>query len=130
MPRNPTPTELDRHRRAVAKLRAELFRSRPAAELRIDLSSEKIQPPYVSGRVGEPATFGGLSYRAEAERPGEWYEVSVTHDVRDVFTIHIINRRAAMHSFTRFAVTRPFRQVADTMFDLLNVARQEDRQWR
>jgi hypothetical protein len=127
MPRQRTRAELDRHHRAITKLRAELFRVHSAEELRIDLRSEQISPPYVSGRIGEAATLGGLQYCAEAVKPGQWFVVSITHNRGDEFTIQNSIHDERRQAFTRFSVTRRFCELSESLQRVLQMARDEER---
>lgn len=122
--RAPTHAEMGRHRRAVDKLRGELFRVRSPGQLQIDPLSEQISPPYI-GKADEPATFGGLRYRAQAHRPGMWYEVSVIHECHDRFSV-TVTFHDGPKSYHALVQNKPFSQVADCVAELLNESRRRD----
>ena len=92
-----TPEEIERHARAIAKLRGKLFAEHTPDEFSIVPGSERILSATAEKRwcAGEGEyrrmTWGGLRFTLAIG--SKRYELTVSHFERDVFILHIANQR-------------------------------------
>jgi hypothetical protein len=92
-----TPEEIDRHARAIAKIRRKLFAQHTADEFAIVPGSERVLSATAQQKwcasIGHyrTITFGGLRFTLAIA--SSRYELTVSHCERDVFILHIANER-------------------------------------
>lgn len=103
-PLEPSDAELDRHRRAVAKLRAKLFSFRSLTDFHII-----DEPTVVSPSVSElsfadgkrrTVSLGGLKFTIDRGVHQHDFPTSITHDRDDKFTFVVSNDRHTMKCMT------------------------------
>jgi hypothetical protein len=76
---------IERHRLAIEKIRAALFRGLTPEELGVIASSEEILEPTVPRNVEAPVTYGGLKYEL-ARHPG--CHIQIKHFGGKIFDIY------------------------------------------
>lgn len=140
MNQSPTAAELKRHRSAVERIRAELFKIRTPESLHIKEDSETIIPAHVTVRYydygpnqkTERKFFaGGLKYLAASPRRNTTYEISVSHaggKTMNLFLVyHVTGPTTSV--FTRFSMSRPWRQLHAEFVRMIEQAWVEDSQF-
>jgi hypothetical protein len=129
--------ELDRHRRAVDKLRRELFRIRSPTECWV-VGEEIILPPSVrilieldSGQPNRTVRYGGLEYRLQIPLAQDSFQVSVEHWEEDRFWMCVTwTPSSGPASYTRFSLTVPFKRLADEFCRCLDmIAAERSQSW-
>lgn len=109
-----TPEELARQEKALARLRERILSSGSFAALGIGEVTERLVPGYAEMRwsagIGEYRIrrWGGLEFAFSTEGAG--FVVSVIHDLRDLFWVHIANDRGHTESIAQvpFEALGPF----------------------
>jgi hypothetical protein len=126
-----TAAELEKHRKAIGKLRAAIFEP-PPSDYRVIPESIEIHPPSAQEMVhlGTRApyrelTLGGLSFVTATDDFPRASKVMVLHSEADTFTLWVSQLR---HDHTRFAVTTTFKELRADIDTALRSALREDRQ--
>ena len=128
-----TSVEHERHERAIARLRYQLFRKYTARHYWLAPESEKVLPasPYYDIKAGGmPAPralhLGGLAYQVASPRVGCSYAVQVEHWSGNEFAIWLTVHPSGKGTFTRFSVYERFEGVDERLHELIAIARHED----
>lgn len=127
-----TAHDLALHERAIARLRAQLFRRHVAADYGIVEGTEEVLPAsaYLDVRPGPtPAPralhLGGLRYYIRSGRPEYRYQVQIKHWRDDTFRLHWSCFQGNVH-FTRFALDVRFSEVDECLLSCVQAVQRED----
>ncbi len=112
-----------RHEEAIRRLRAYIFARYTAADLCINLASEKVAPAIPPSMVGADATLGGLDYRLVMRRH---LVLSVAHLCSDKFVIHVSMFQINGPTITWLSVTARARYLSDQLKRLIDRMLEEE----
>ena len=125
---------MDRHRRALNKIRTELFRLRSPAACWIE-GPETVISPLVrvlrdldSGTLNRTVLYGGLQYQLAVPLSSYSYRMGAQHWEEDRFWLHSdFSVPGWPASYTRFSITVPFRVLSNRFCECLDMLAAESR---
>ena len=134
LPYGLTPLEMDRHRRAVKKIRAELFSLRTPEECWIVGTGIVIAPlvrilrELDTGVLNRTVVYGGIEFELAVPLSQYSYRIGAQHWDKDLIWLHTdysVPDRPAR--YTGFSITVPFKQLGDRFYGCLDMLAAESK---